>query len=260
MPTKAGIKVGLALGGGVVRGIAHVGVLSVLEEAGIPIDMVSGTSAGSIVGSLFCAGMTPKQLEMTMGNLKWWRLVRLVWPRHGFLSFDPLRKWLANFLSDPDFSQLHIPMAVVATDLATGCPIPFMQGKVAPAVQASCSVPGIIRPVKIGDHWLGDGSLSDTIPADLLKEHGMDYVIGVDIFSSAIRPLLGPIGMGFTALEILVQRAGGGIDRADCLIQPQLSGKTYIRFSQREALYELGRQAARERLPKIMNDLGIGNK
>jgi len=248
-------KVGLALGGGVVRGMAHIGVLSVLEKAGIPIDMVAGTSAGSIIGAVYCAGVKPDRIYETAKNLQWWQLARLVFPRRAWVSFDPLEKWLVNELGDLQFSDLKIPLTVVATDLDNGKPVEISQGRLAPAVKASCAVPGFVEPVELGGCLLGDGSLADTVPVSALRKMGADFVIGVDIFTSSIRPRWGPLGMAFSAIEILVQRAGGGIDSADCLIAPQLGGYTYTRLSRREELFQLGVDAAVAKLSAIQEAL-----
>lgn len=250
------MKVGLALGGGVVRGMAHIGVLSVLEEAGIPIDYVAGTSAGSLVGAIYCAGYSTTQIKENAMRLRWWHLLRPVWPRQGFFSFDLMERWLVRTLGDLTFSDLKIPFAAVATDLERAAPVWLRQGRLAPAVRASCSVPGIFTPVRLDGLVLGDGSLADTVPVDVLRLMGAQYVIGVDIFIASIRRGWGAFGMGVNALEILVERAGGGIDRADCLIAPALRGESYLRFSQRERIYRLGEQAAREKLPAILRDLG----
>ncbi len=244
-------RVGIALGGGVVRGMAHIGVLSALEEAGIPIDMVAGTSAGSLIGTLYSSGMSPVTIKELGEHLRWWNLLKLVFPAQGFFSFDPLRDWIHNKLGIHQFSDLKIPLGVVATDIHTGNPVEFTEGWVAPAVQASCSVPGFFTPVRFEGKLLCDGSLANTVPVSLLRSMGADFVIGVDIFSSAIYPRLGPFGMGFTAIEILVQRAGGGITSADCLISPKLGGYSYFRFSKRELFYQLGREATLEVLPRI---------
>lgn len=250
-------RVGIALGGGVVRGMAHIGVLSVLQDADIPIHMVAGTSAGSLVAALFSSGMNPVTIKELGEHLRWWKLLRPVFPVQGFFSFDPLRDWIQNKLGIHQFADLKIPLGVVATDIQTGNPVEFTSGLVAPAIQASCSVPGIFTPVKFEGRLLCDGSLADTVPVSLLRRMGADFVIGVDIFSSAIHPRLGPFGMGFTALEILVQRAGGGITSSDCLISPKLSGYPYIRFSKRELFYQLGREATLEALPQIRAALAI---
>ncbi|MGE5224236.1 MAG: patatin-like phospholipase family protein [Omnitrophica WOR_2 bacterium] len=250
-------RVGIALGGGVVRGMAHIGVLSVLQEANIPVDMVAGTSAGSLIGALFSSGMSTVTIRELGEHLRWWKLLRFVFPAQGFFSFDPLRDWIHNKLGIHNFSDLKIPLGVVATDIQTGNPVEFTSGLVAPAVQASCSVPGFITPVNFEGKLLCDGSLADTVPVSLLRRMGADFVIGVDIFSSAIYPRMGPLGMGLTGIEILVQRAGGGITSSDCLITPKLSGYSYFRFSKRELFYQLGREATLAVLPQIRAALNI---
>jgi len=244
-------RVGLALGGGVVRGLAHLGVLTVLEQAGIPIDIVSGTSAGSIIGATYCAGMDLDTIKMYSMKLRWWHVANPVWSSQGLVGFDRLKKWLTIKIGDLDFADLKIPYVVVATDLESGKPVRLYRGKLAPAVQASCSVPGLVKPVELAGRLLADGSLSDTVPVSILREMGADYVIGVDIFSPSIRRSLGPVGYGIAALEILIERAGGGIDQADCLIAPQLAGQTYFRFSKRDELFKLGMNAALEKIASI---------
>lgn len=216
---------------------------------------VAGSSAGSLVGAIFCAGYGPEAIKANTMRLSWWQLARLTWPRQGFFSFEPLERWLVRLIGDRQFSDLKIPFAAVATDLERGVPVWLRQGRLARAVRASCSVPGIITPVEIDGMILGDGSLADTVPVDILRQMGADYVIGVDIFSTYIRRGWGPFGMGLNALEILVERAGGGIDRADCLIAPDLHGATYLRFSRREQMFELGEKAAWEMLPTIQRNL-----
>jgi NTE family protein len=251
------LRVGLALGGGVVRGITHIGVLSALQEAQIPIDYVAGSSAGSLVGALYCAGWSIERIHETARNLRWRRLARLTWPRSGWVSFEPMARWLIKQLGDIQIGDLLTPFAAVATDLVTGEPVRFRQGRLATIVQASCSVPGLVTPTKIGDQTLGDGSLSDTVPVSILREMGAEYVIGVDIFPPVSRPRLGPFGMILTSLEILVQHAGGGVESADCLIQPQLRGETYTRFFNTEKMIALGQQAVHLKLPEICQAISM---
>lgn len=253
-------QLGLALGGGIVRGLAHLGVLSVLEQEGIPINFIAGTSAGSIVGALYAAGLTIAQIKDFGMKVHWWNFASPVWPARGWVSFDPLERWLVHTLGDLTFGDLKTPFAAVAVDLNTGDPVVLDKGRLAPAVRASCSVPGFVTPLEMDDMLLGDGSLADTVPVDVLQNMGADYTIGVDIFTSSIRPRWGPIGMGFTAVEILVQRAGGGIDLADCLVQPQLGGHTYIRFSRREQLYRLGEEAMLEKIGEVRAALNNGQE
>jgi NTE family protein len=250
-------RVGLALGGGVVRGMAHVGVLSVLEEAGIPIDYVSGTSAGSIVAGCYAAGMSAAQLRQLAGQFTWWRLLRPVWPVRGLVSFEGLARLLRRGLGDLAIEDLKLPLAIAATDIERGEPVYLRQGPLALAVQASCSVPGFVAPVRLGDRWLAEGAVADMIPVSILRRMGADYVIGVDIFIFTLRRWLGPLGYLITGLEIALERSGLGVELADCIIAPELSGKTYLRFSKSDELYELGRQAALARLPVIRRDLAL---
>lgn len=238
-------SIGLALGGGGVRGFAHIGVLQVLEDAGIPIDMVSGTSVGSVIGAFYCAGVPLQMVEEIALDVNWWRLARPTLSRDGFLSFAPLEKWLEAQLGSLHFEDLSIPLAITATDMETGETVIFDSGPLAPAVRASCSVPGIVTPTRHEGRILCDGAVSDNLPCDVIVRMGADYVIGVDVFRSAYkRPLhLGPVGRGLTAVEILVRQSGGGLHQVDCLISPELSGFTYVRFGKRQELIELGRRA-----------------
>ncbi len=251
-------RVGLALGGGVVRGLAHVGVLQVMEEQGIPIDFVAGTSAGSLIGAIYCAGLPVDQITAAALRMRWSSIASLTWPARGFLSFNRMERRIIELVGDAVFSDLQRPLTIVATQLDTGQPVHIQHGRLAPAVCASCAVPGFITPVQFDGHWLGDGSLVETLPVSPSRAMGADYVIGVDIFNHRLRPRWwGPLGYGFVALEILVRNAGGGTRQADCLICPALAGGTYLRFSQNRKLIELGRQAALEKIPIIKHQLSL---
>jgi NTE family protein len=251
-------RIGLALGGGVVRGLAHIGVLAVLQQAGIPIDYVAGTSAGSLVGASFCAGMSIEAILDFAVKMRWWHIARPVLPVQGFVSFEPMERWIMSELGDLTFADLRIPFTAVATDLNSGESVILNDGRLAPAVRASCTVPGLVTPLELDGKLLGDGSLSNTVPVSILRAMGADYVIGVDIFTSSIRRRWGPLGLGFAALEILIQRAGGGITQADCVITPNLAGATYFRFSKKEHLMEQGEKAAREKVDCIRQALAAG--
>jgi NTE family protein len=250
-------RVGLALGGGVVRGLAHVGVLSVLEEAGVPIDFVSGTSAGAIVAACYGAGMDARQLREYAWKFTWWRLLRPVWPVRGLVSFAGMTRLMTKYLGDLVIEDLKLPCVIATTDIERGEPVYLLKGPLAPAVQASCSVPGFVAPVQLQGRWLAEGAMSDMVPATILRQLGADYVIGVDIFAFKIRRWLGPLGYLIAGLEIALERSGLGVDEVDCRIAPELAGKTYMRFSKRDELFELGRQAALAQLPVILRDLGM---
>jgi NTE family protein len=133
--------------------------------------------------------------------------------------------------------------------------IMIKEGKLAPAVRASCSVPGFIIPIRLNGRLLGDGSLLSSVPVSAAREMGADYVIGVDLFRTKLRTRWAALGFGFTALEILVRHAGRGVETADCLISPMLSGATYFRFAKAKELINLGEEAAKEKIPMILKAL-----
>ena len=248
-------RVGLALGGGVVRGIAHIGVLEVLQAAKVPIDCLAGTSVGSLVGALFCAGFDPLEIEHISAKMGWWDVSRPVLSPMGLLSFDKMETMLQKLLGDLDFEELEIPFAVVTTDMVTGRAVTLNRGKVIPAVRASCSVPGIVEPRRINGYLLADGGLVNNLPVSTVRELGADYVIGIDIFEPFYARQWGPLGFGLTAIEMLISRAGGGENEADCLIRPALAGATFIRFSQREKLIASGRVATEQALSGLQRVL-----
>ena len=243
--------VGLALGGGAVRGLAHLGVLTVLEREGIPIDCVSGTSIGSLIGAAYCAGIKTQEMKEIAARIGWRDLVGPTWPVHGFVTLDKMERWMTAMAGDLIFDELATPFAVMATDVESGQPVVLREGRLAPAVRASCSVPGIMAPVKMNGRLLGDGGVTDNVPVAAVRALGADYVIGVDVCRPAPRRRWGPLGAGLTALETLVRHAGEGVRRADCLISPDLTGLSYVRFSRREALIAQGARATEKKLPLI---------
>ncbi|RME50980.1 MAG: hypothetical protein D6796_01905 [Caldilineae bacterium] len=253
-------RIGLALSGAVMRGFAHLGVLKVLEAAAIPVDCLAGSSAGALVGALYGAGMPVADIEALAMQVRWRDVARPVWPRRGFFRFDRLEEWLIAQIGDLTFGDLQRPLAVVATDLSAGRPVTFTEGRVAPAVRASCSVPGIFEPAELDGLLLGDGGVSNNLPVSAARGLGAEFVIGVDLFIPAIRRGWGPLGFGFAAIETLVRRSGGGVDAADCLISPDVGGASYLRTSQNRRLVALGAAAARAALPDIQAALaGAGS-
>jgi len=244
-------RVGLALGGGAARGLAHIGVLSVLEEARIPIDFIAGTSMGAMIGAAYCAGIEIPQLLENTASTTWWQISSPTWPRHGWLSFEKMEHWVTGLIGDVDIRDLAIPFAAVATDIETGQRVILREGPVGKIIRASCSVPGIIEPLEYDGRLLCDGGISDNLPDYAARLLGADYVIGVDVFAPAFRTFLGPAGALLAAVETLVQHAGGGDLDADCLIIPDLIGTSYIRLSKYMDIIAAGERAALEMLPVI---------
>lgn len=249
------MRVGLALSGGAARGLAHVGVLTSLIKAGVPIDMVSGCSAGAVVGAVFCAGMSIELIRHYVPFMSWHRLIRPVRSNRGLLELGRLERWLVMMVGDLYFEDLKLPLALVAMDAYTGELVILRKGRLAPAVRASCSVPGIFAPVKINGRWLVDGGIVDNLPVDAVRELGAEYVIGVDVFEPAYKRSLGPIGFGLTAIETLVRNAGGGVRQADFLIAPKTAGQTYVRFSHHDRLISEGESAANESMSFLLADI-----
>ena len=182
---KKGIKFGLALGSGSARGLAHVGVIQVLEAYGIPIDMIAGTSIGSVIGSLYASGASIEELEkaaLSMKISKTLSLLDLALPHSGFIRGDRAEEILNKIaLEDKTFDDLNIPFSAVATIIENGTEVVINQGKVIDAVRASISIPGIFTPVKYQDYYLVDGGLVNPVPVDVVKSMGADIIIAVSL-------------------------------------------------------------------------------
>jgi NTE family protein len=247
--------IGLALGGGVARGAAHVGVLSVLEREGIPIDCVAGTSAGSLVGALYCAGLGLAEMPAILAGFGWRAIARPVLSRRGLLSFARMEHWLAATIGDVTFAELRRPFAVVATDLLTGRPVVLREGRVAPAVRASCSMPSIVVPIEIDGRLLVDGSIANSVPGAATRALGADYVIGVNLFDVGVPSAGNLFSIGLASLEHLLRYSGGGLQAVDCLISPELAGMSYASFGGRAQAAALGARAAEATLPALRQAL-----
>ena len=182
---KKGLKIGLALGGGSARGLAHVGVILALEAYNIPIDIIAGTSIGSVIGGLYASGATIEQLEevaLSIKKSKTLFMIDPVFPHSGLISGDRIEKMLNQFsLKDKAFDDLKIPFAAVATDVESGAKVILNQGKVIDAVRASISIPGIFTPVKYQDYYLVDGGVVDPVPVDVAQMMGADIIIAVSL-------------------------------------------------------------------------------
>lgn len=245
-------KVGLALGGGGARGLAHIGVLQILDRERIQVDCIAGTSVGSLVGAAYAAGLSGDRLLELALKVRWRDLARPVWPRQGFLSFARMETYIQKIVGDLTFADLGIPYAAVVTDLTTGEPIPLQHGRVIPAVQASCSVPGIATPVEWYDSYLVDGGISKNLPISVARDLGADVVIAVCLIAPPDQPPQGISKITMTVLEHLVFHTGDDPTSADVYLPIPLKGlSSLVRLSAGEKLTALGRQAAEEALPAI---------
>jgi len=175
-------RVGLALGSGAARGFAQIGVLKVLEDEGIAVDCIAGTSVGSFIGALYAAGITPRQLAEVARNVDWKRLARLMRPSlsaAGIVDGRQTARFIRELLPVHTFDELRIPLAAVATDIETGERLVFRRGDLCTAIQASIAFPGIFPPVDLGGRFVVDGGLSTPVPVDVASSMGADIVIGV---------------------------------------------------------------------------------
>jgi len=173
----AGVGIGLALGGGFARGIAHVGVLKVLEEENIPIRYIAGTSVGALIGAAYCSGISAAELEQVAARVRFKHIASWTLSRYGFASNSRMIGFLNHLLKVKTFEELRIPLAVTATDFSTGEGVVFHSGPLIDPVRASCAYPGMFLPVKIRGRLLIDGMLSHTVPTRPLRQMGAERVL-----------------------------------------------------------------------------------
>ena len=257
MPTSRHPTIGLALSGGAARGMAHVGVLRALVENNIPIDYIGGTSAGSIVGGAYAAGMRVEEIAKFGRALRWRKIGRVTMSPLGIQSNKRLETYLREHLPVTRFEDLAIPFAAVATDLKTGTPVIMRdRGDVAFAIRASCTIPGWYVPVSDDQgRQLVDGGLVSVIPARVTRELGADVVIAVDV-NSAGATFFGATGslLGVVLQSLLiVQRTSSRdqISSSDLLITPQIGHIRWDQLRRADELMEAGYAAAMESLPQI---------
>jgi predicted acylesterase/phospholipase RssA/CRP-like cAMP-binding protein len=242
-------RVGLVLGGGVVRGTAHVGVIRALEEAGVPIDCVVGTSSGSLIGALYAGGLTWREMQELARNLSWFDMAEPAWPRGGFVTNKRMRRFLDAQIGPVDFSELKLPFAAVAADANTGQELVLRDGRVADAVRGSTAIPGIFKPVPFDGRLLVDGVVVNNVPAGAARALGADLVIAVDVteygFSSGA-PRSIPEAM-MRAFDIMArQTITASLEWADVVIRPQISGLNSFSTKSAAEYMRRGYAAARE--------------
>lgn len=186
-----GILVGLALGSGAAFGLAHIGVLKVLEKENIDIDIITGSSMGAVVGSLWCAGHSAEQIEkIALLFRKKSYLLKLIdvfdlsLPHFGFFRGKTVKRFLRQYIGKRTFEELETPLRIVASDLSTSEDIIFSEGSVLDAIRASISIPGILKPVKKGSRWLIDGGVTDPLPINVLIKEGVHKKIAVNVLPS----------------------------------------------------------------------------
>ena len=246
--------IGLALGGGFARGIAHIGVLRVLEEEGIPVRVVTGTSVGALIGACYCSGLSIEEMEEVARNTRFTTFARWTLSRFGFASNDRMIAFLTRTLKVKTFEEMCIPLGVTATDFNTGEGVVFHSGSIIDPVRASCAYPGMFLPVLIRGRYLVDGMLSHPVPTRPLREMGADRVIAVHLKGTwsnghAPRHLFDVIGQSFA----IAQDAMSSVWRsaADIVVEPDVAGFGYDDFKKAPDLIRVGETAMRQALPQV---------
>ena len=253
-PTHKQAKVAVVLGAGASKGFAHIGVLKVLESNKIPVHMIVGTSAGSFVGSLYAYGFNAFELQKLSFALEKDDIVDLTIPDNGFIKGEKLEGYVNYMLRNTPIEKLRIPFYAVATDIRSGREMVFGSGNTGTAVRASCSIPGIFRPVSIGGRMYVDGGVVSPVAVEAARRLGADVVIAVDISgdteasstpANTIETILQSISIMNSKLSAIQ------LARADVVIKPKVGYIGSADFSKRHEAVLEGEKAAIEALPKI---------
>ena len=257
-------RIGLALGGGAARGFAHVGVIQVLEEAGIKVDLVAGTSAGSLVAAIYASGKNGTQLQQVSEAMEEAMLTDWTLPlfNRGMLRGEAMARYVNTQVAGKLIEAMPLPLGIVATDLNSGEAILFRRGDTGFAVRASSAVPSVFQPVKISGHEYVDGGLVSPVPVRSARQMGAELVIAVDISSA---PEGNPAG---DTLQVLLQTfaiMGKSINAfelrdADVVVRPSLAGIGSADFGSRRRSIEAGRQAMLARLPQLKAEIEAKSK
>lgn len=245
-------KVGLALSGGGTRGIAHIGVLQAFAENNIKFDYVAGTSAGSILGALYCAGMSCDEMLQAAKALTKKDLIN----KHFALGSDPrnIEQAAVRVLGDITFDQLSIPFAAVAVDIHTGEEVILDSGNVCSAIAASSAVPMLYKPLNMGDMALVDGGLLNNMPADVCRKMGAEVVVSVDLNhnrgrGTSSRKILDTIVAVWTITTKSTMYKGQ--INSDVIITPELSEYKNTKLLHIDEMVQEGYRAAMERMDEI---------
>ena len=265
-------KVGLALGGGAARGLAHIGVLVVLEKEGIPIDVIAGTSAGAAIGALYAQGKDAGRIKELATDMNWRKLTPffdLALPKTGFVRGKRIKDLLRSIIGDIRFNDLKIPLACVATDINTGEEVVIKEGSVLEGVRASISIPGIFTIVKWEDRCLVEGGLVNPVPVSVVRQMGADFIIAVnvipDVRERVQRTSKGqkksfkePNIFGVLMQSIYITTYSlvrPSLEDADIVIEPQMVHIGYGDFRRAQECILQGELATQNSIPAIKRQL-----
>ena len=246
-------RIGLALGGGAARGFAHIGVIQVLEEAGIKPDLVAGTSAGSLVAALYAAGRTGAELARVALAMDESAITDWSFPGRGLIRGEALARYVREQTGGRSIEALPLPLGIVAADLYSGAPILFQRGDPGVAVRASSAVPAVFQPVRIGSREYVDGGLVSPVPVRFARQMGAEVVIAVDISAAPEGNATGdPMRMLLQTFAIMGRTINQfELRDADVVLRPRLPGLSGADFTARKRSIQAGRDAALAMLPAL---------
>lgn len=256
------IKIGIAFGGGAVLGAAHIGVIKAFREAGVPIDMVSGTSAGAIVASCVAFDTPIERIESIARDIGWFSISSLPESRLGFASNKGLGKLLADAIGDKNFDEAYIPLMVLATDVENGKKKVFTEGNVALAVRASAAIPIFFSPVSIDGKLYSDGGLVENVPISPLIDAGADVIIAIDLAKQgkSFSPKAIPDMIDLCVYLFAQHRDYALRNSVAILIEPKTETFDAHNFKNVDALIEAGYAAALATLPQIQDKIGTSKQ
>jgi len=252
-------KVTLVLGGGSARGVAHIGVLTVLEREKIPIGMIIGTSMGALIGAAYAVGVPIRVMKERAEKFTSNQLLDPTMPAMGLLAGEKLENVIRDLLDERTFEDAKIPIAVVTTDIENGEEVVYRHGNLVKVVRASCSWPGVFNPVRIDGRLLSDGGIKHSVPTEIAKSLNADYMIAVDVGfcvkNKKIENIFQMIIQGF-------QITGEELNRhqsllADRIIKVDLDDMDQAAFNRGAEAIEKGAQAAEFMIGRIKKDLRI---
>lgn len=248
-------KIGLALGSGGARGFAHLGVIKVLKEEGIPIDFISGSSMGAMIACFFGAGLDMDRLYKISSAFKRKYYLDFTVPKMGFIAGKRVKDLIRIFTHGKNIEDLDIPIGVVATDLMSGEKVVFTKGPIAEAVRASISIPGIFVPEKINGRLLVDGGVVDRIPVSVVKEMGAEFIIAVDVSRVKTNTEVSSIfdvimqSIDIMQMELVDHR----MIASDVMIRPQVEKYSSKAFTNIEDIISIGEEEAKKHVNNIKN-------
>lgn len=254
---KSGIpKIGLALGSGGSRGLAHIGVIKILEQNNIKIDCIAGTSIGAMIGGFYTAGIDTQALEKIVKDTNWRMMFSLVDPhlRQGLIGGEKVKKFIETQIGKKRIENCKIPFTAVATDIKTGEITHINNGSLAQAIRASISIPLVFKPVKIGTKMLADGGLSAPVPVEAVRQMGADIVIAINLDKHYSKDTWKPklLGIAQNSLDILRHHlALENSKSADIIINIDAGKSYWYQFVNGQDKITTGENAALEILPKL---------